>query len=208
MIHKELLDSMMRKAFEAAESAAESHAMLAKSEQQARIQLEEQVLGDVGFRERMEQIRAGHEAVSKRFEGAIRYERERFDSATSGAFVLDPGSLAPQTVAFLGSVALDDDEARVMLRDSVGRGDLASARLVEANLAKQGKAVDLGVKAFDRRMSDLAGEVESYARAIGSESNVGYFENRPKIEAKIAAQADEAERVLLAFPIAEVGGDE
>lgn len=207
MIYKEALETMIDSTFDQAKAAAESQAMLDRSSERARAQLAEGVLGDVGYRQRMNEIQANREQVRQRLEASIAEAREKYN-ATTAALRFDPESLSPQLVGFVGSVPLGDDEARQMLGDAVMRGDLAAWRLVEANLGRQGKSLGSGFPEYLEAMGGVANDAARYARAIGSEDPTGYLQNETAIKSKLMEKVEKTEAEFLAFPIFESTDDD
>lgn len=207
MIYREALETMIDSTFDQAKAAAESQAMLDRSAERAKAQLAEGVLGDVGYRQRLAEIQANREVVRQRLEASIAEAREKYDSMTS-ALKFDPESLSTQLVGFVGSVPLDDDEARQMLADAAMRGDLAAWRLVEANLGRQGKRLGSGLSKHVEAMCGVADKAMEYARAIGGENPTGYLENESAIKDKLMGMAEKAEAEFSAFPIFESADDE
>lgn len=207
MIYQEAFKTMIDSTFDQARAAAESQAMLDRSAERARAQLAEGVLGDVGYRQRLDEIRSNREQVRQRLEASIAEAREKYEAMTA-ALKFDPESLSPQLVGFVGSVPLDDGEARQMLRDAAMRGDLAAWRLVEANLGRQGKRLGSGFPEYLEAMGNVADDAARYARAIGSEDPTGYLENESAIKDKLMERAEKAEAEFSALPIFESADDD
>lgn len=207
MIYKEAIETMIDSTFDQAKAAAESQAMLDRSAERAQAQLAEGVLGDVGYRQRLAEIQANREVVRQRLEASIAEAREKYDAMT-GALKFDPESLSPQLVGFVGSVPLENDEARQMLADAAMHGDLAAWRLVEANLGRQGKRLGSGFPKYLEAMGGVADDTARYARAIGSEDPTGYLENANQIKTKLLEKAEKAEAEFSALPIFESADDD
>lgn len=207
MIYKEALETMIDSTFDQAKAAAESQAMLDRSAERAQAQLTEGVLGDVGYRQRLDEILSNREVVRQRLEASIAEAREKYDAMTA-ALKFDPESLSAQLVGFVGSVPLENDEARQMLRDAAMRGDLAAWRLVEANLGRQGKRLGSGFPEYLEAMGSVADDAARYARAIGGENPTGYLENESAIKDKLMERAEKAEAEFSAFPIFESADDD
>lgn len=207
MIFQEAIEAMIDSTFDQAKAAAESQAMLDRSAERAQAQLTEGVLGDVGYHQRLDEIQSNREAVRQRLEASIAEAREKYD-AMMAALKFDPESLSAQLVGFVGSVPLDDNEARQMLRDAAMRGDLAAWRLVEANPGRQGKRLGSGFPEYLEAMGNVADDAARYARAIGSEDPTGYLENESAIKRKLMEQAEKAEAEFSAFPIFESADDD
>lgn len=207
LIHTEALQTLISESFQEAKSAADSHARLAKSAELARMQLEEGIIGDVGYRQRMGEIQAAHEQVRQQLDTSVSAKREKYDSLTQSAFVFDPSSSDIATVAYLETVPLTETEAQKLLDEALTRGDVTTMRLLQANLARQGKSVRLGVEQYENRMGQIADTAKEYAHSLGGEDTIGYAENAEKIAGNLMAQADAAEHELRAFPITE-GSDE
>lgn len=208
MFYKDSFNAMLDEMFANAMAAAASRKALDKDSSLARTRFDEGFTGEAGFKAEMDAIAEEREQVTKRLGASIAAAREKFESETKGALSLDPSSLDPQTVSYLNAVALSNNEAQRMLNDAASRGDLATIRLIEANVSRQGKHVRSGIDQYLEKASSIADEAARYANIIGGEDSKAYLENRETVMSMLEGKMSEAESAFKAFPIVEANTDE